>query len=82
AGYAGAATENIDHEQRHQGDPQSERGPAGREIGQQRGSVGAVLGSLTAGLGLSAPFAIYGVALLIAAAVVFFSLRGSDGPLS
>jgi MFS family permease len=47
------------------------------------GSVGGpVLGSLTAGLGLSAPFAIYGVALLIAAAVVFFSLRGSDGPLS
>ena len=42
------------------------------------GSVGGpVLGSLTAGFGLSAPFAIYGVALLVAAAVVFFSLRGS-----
>jgi ACDE family multidrug resistance protein len=42
------------------------------------GSVaGPVLGSLTAGLGLSAPFVIYGVALLIAAAVVFFSLRHS-----
>jgi MFS family permease len=41
------------------------------------GSVGGpVLGSLTAGLGLSAPFAIYGLALLVAAAVVFFSLRG------
>jgi MFS family permease len=43
------------------------------------GSVGGpVLGSLTAGLGLSAPFVIYGVALLIAAAVVFFSLRHSS----
>jgi len=42
------------------------------------GSVGGpVLGSLTAGLGLSAPFIIYGVALLIAAAVVFFRLRHS-----
>lgn len=42
------------------------------------GSVGGpVLGSLTAGLGLSAPFAIYGVALLIAAAVVWVSLRHS-----
>jgi MFS transporter, ACDE family, multidrug resistance protein len=42
------------------------------------GSVGGpVLGSLTAGLGLSTPFVIYGVALLIAAAVVFFSLRHS-----
>jgi MFS transporter, ACDE family, multidrug resistance protein len=42
------------------------------------GSVGGpVLGSLTAGLGLSAPFIIYGIALLIAAAVVFFSLRHS-----
>jgi MFS family permease len=42
------------------------------------GSVGGpVLGSLTAGLGLSAPFLIYGVALLIAAAVVFVSLRHS-----
>lgn len=43
------------------------------------GSVGGpVLGSLTAGLGLSAPFAIYGVALLISVAVVFFSLRNSS----
>lgn len=42
------------------------------------GSVlGPVLGSVTAGLGLSAPFVIYGVALLIAAAVVFFRLRNS-----
>jgi MFS transporter, ACDE family, multidrug resistance protein len=42
------------------------------------GSVGGpVLGSLTAGLGLSAPFLIYGTALLVAAAVVFFSLRHS-----
>ena len=42
------------------------------------GSVGGpVLGSLTAGLGLAAPFAIYGAALLVAAAVVFLSLRGS-----
>jgi ACDE family multidrug resistance protein len=42
------------------------------------GSVGGpVLGSLTAGLGLSAPFSIYGVALLIAAGVVFVSLRHS-----
>ena len=42
------------------------------------GSVGGpVLGSLTAGLGLSVPFVIYGIALLIAAAVVFFSLRHS-----
>ena len=40
------------------------------------GSVcGPVLGSLTAGFGLAAPFMIYGTALLIAAAVVFFSLR-------
>jgi MFS transporter, ACDE family, multidrug resistance protein len=43
------------------------------------GSVcGPVLGSLTAGFGLSAPFAIYGVALLVAAAVVFFRLRHSS----
>jgi MFS family permease len=43
------------------------------------GSVGGpVLGSLTAGLGLAAPFAIYGVALLIAAAVVFVNLRHSS----
>jgi MFS transporter, ACDE family, multidrug resistance protein len=43
------------------------------------GSVaGPVLGSLTAGLGLAAPFAIYGVALLLAAAVVFVNLRHSS----
>ncbi|MCT7659036.1 MFS transporter [Mycobacterium deserti] len=42
------------------------------------GSVGGpVLGSLTAGFGLAAPFAIYGAALLVAAAVIFFSLKGS-----
>jgi MFS family permease len=42
------------------------------------GSVGGpVLGSLTAGLGLAAPFVIYGAALLVAAAVVFISLRHS-----
>ena len=42
------------------------------------GSVGGpVLGSLTAGLGLAAPFLIYGAALLVAAAVVFVSLRHS-----
>ncbi|MBI3217088.1 MAG: MFS transporter [Mycobacterium sp.] len=42
------------------------------------GSVGGpVLGSVTVGLGLSAPFMIYGVTLLVAAAVVFFSLRRS-----
>ena len=42
------------------------------------GSVGGpVLGSVTAGLGLSAPFIIYGAALLIAATVVFASLRHS-----
>ena len=42
------------------------------------GSVcGPVLGSVTAGLGLSVPFIIYGIALMIAAAVVFFSLRHS-----
>jgi MFS family permease len=43
------------------------------------GSVcGPVLGAVTAGLGLAAPFMIYGTALLIAAAVVFFSLRHSS----
>lgn len=43
------------------------------------GSVaGPLLGSLTVGLGLAAPFLIYGVALLIAAAVVFISLRHSQ----
>src|SRR6185312_15541266 len=42
------------------------------------GSVGGpVLGSLTVGLGLAAPFLIYGAALLVAAAVVFISLRNS-----
>ena len=42
------------------------------------GSVtGPVLGSLTVGLGLAMPFVIYGVALLIASAVVFFRLRHS-----
>lgn len=42
------------------------------------GSVaGPALGSLTVGLGLSAPFVIYGVTLLIAAAIVFISLRHS-----
>jgi ACDE family multidrug resistance protein len=43
------------------------------------GSVGGpVIGSLTVGLGLSAPFVIYGAALLIAVAVVFFRLRHSS----
>ena len=42
------------------------------------GSVaGPVVGSLTAGFGLSAPFIIYGVLLLFAAAVVLVSLRNS-----
>jgi MFS family permease len=42
------------------------------------GSVaGPVVGSLTAGLGLSAPFVIYGVLLLAAAAIVLVSLRHS-----
>ena len=42
------------------------------------GSVaGPVLGSLTAGLGLKAPFIIYGVLLLIAASIVLVSLRNS-----
>ncbi|MDR3663905.1 MAG: MFS transporter [Mycobacterium sp.] len=41
------------------------------------GVAGPVLGSVTAGLGLSVPFAIYGVALLVAAAVVYVSLRHS-----
>jgi len=39
--------------------------------------IGPVVGSLTAGLGLSAPFVIYGVLLLFAAAVVLVSLRHS-----
>lgn len=43
------------------------------------GSVGGpVLGSLTAGLGLSMPFVIYGIALLIAAGVVLVTLRRSS----
>ena len=43
------------------------------------GSVGGpVLGSLTVGLGLSMPFVIYGVALLIAAGVVLVVLRTSS----
>jgi ACDE family multidrug resistance protein len=43
------------------------------------GSVGGpVLGSLTAGLGLSMPFVIYGCALLIAAGVVLIVLRKSS----
>jgi len=43
------------------------------------GSVGGpVLGSLTAGLGLQAPFVIYGFALLVAAGVVYVSLRHSS----
>lgn len=42
------------------------------------GSVGGpVLGSVTAGLGLAAPFVIYGAALLVAAGGGFVSLRGS-----
>lgn len=42
------------------------------------GSVsGPVLGALTVGLGLAMPFVIYGVALLIAATVIFISLRHS-----
>ncbi len=49
------------------------------------GSVaGPVVGSLTAGLGLSAPFVIYGALLLFAAAIVLISLRHSElaGPAS
>jgi MFS transporter, ACDE family, multidrug resistance protein len=43
------------------------------------GSVGGpVLGAATVGLGLGAPFIIYGIALMIAATVVFFSLRHSS----
>jgi MFS family permease len=43
------------------------------------GSVcGPVLGSLTVGFGLSAPFLIYGIALLVAPAVVFVFLRNSS----
>ena len=43
------------------------------------GSVGGpVLGALTVGLGLAAPFLIYGVALLVAVVVVFVRLRRSE----
>lgn len=42
------------------------------------GSVaGPIVGSLTAGLGLQAPFIIYGALLMVAAAVVLVSLRNS-----
>ncbi|MEZ0053240.1 ACDE family multidrug resistance protein [Mycobacterium sp. MAA66] len=41
------------------------------------GVAGPVLGSLTAGFGLAVPFGIYGLALLVAAAVVLVSLRHS-----
>jgi MFS family permease len=42
------------------------------------GSVGGpILGALTVGFGLAAPFLIYGAALLVAATVVFVSLRNS-----
>jgi MFS family permease len=42
------------------------------------GSVaGPLVGSLTAGLGLRAPFLLYGVAVLLTAIVVFYSLRRS-----
>nr|WP_155907802.1 MULTISPECIES: MFS transporter [unclassified Mycolicibacterium] len=41
------------------------------------GVAGPVLGSVTAGLGLAVPFGIYGAALVVAAAVVFLSLRHS-----
>ncbi|HEX7321888.1 MAG TPA: MFS transporter [Mycobacterium sp.] len=43
------------------------------------GSVaGPVLGSLTAGFGLNAPFLIYGAAVLVAATIVFVALRHSQ----
>jgi ACDE family multidrug resistance protein len=43
------------------------------------GSVaGPVLGSLTAGFGLHVPFFIYGILLVVAAAVVLFGLRTSE----
>jgi MFS transporter, ACDE family, multidrug resistance protein len=38
---------------------------------------GPLLGSVTAGFGLRAPFLFYGVAMLLTAAVVFYSLRRS-----
>jgi MFS family permease len=40
--------------------------------------IGPVLGSLTAGLGLNAPFLIYGALLLVAAIFVLVSLRNSE----
>jgi len=40
--------------------------------------IGPVLGSLTAGLGLNAPFLIYGALLLVAAVFVLVSLRNSE----
>jgi len=40
-------------------------------------AAGPLVGSLTAGLGLRAPFLIYGVAVLITTIVVFSTLRGS-----
>lgn len=40
--------------------------------------LGPVLGGLLAGLGLQAPFIIYAVALVIAAAVVFFRLKNES----
>ena len=43
------------------------------------GSVGGpILGSLTVGFGLAAPFVIYGAALLVAAGGVFLGLRNSE----
>ncbi len=41
------------------------------------GVAGPIVGSATAGFGLAVPFAIYGAALLVAAAVVLVSLRHS-----
>lgn len=41
------------------------------------GVAGPVLGSVTAGFGLAVPFGIYGLALLVAVAVVLVSLRHS-----
>jgi MFS transporter, ACDE family, multidrug resistance protein len=40
-------------------------------------AAGPLVGSLTAGLGLRAPFLIYGVAVLITTVVVFYALRRS-----
>ena len=53
-----------------------------RECSRRRSCLARLAGrywaAATAGFGLGAPFIIYGVALLIAAAVVFFSLRNSS----